>query len=88
MAEFSKYRKNCWKAEALENVADRIKYAMESEEDSKGYYIKRIEEQNEKPEEERDSWLITNSEEEIGKYDERIKIWQSLLKVVDKELMF
>ena len=88
MAEFTKYRKNIWKAEAIEDVATRIKYCIENEEESKKYYENRIVEEKGKDEDNRSEWQIENYEECLGKVVEKIKLYEQVLKIVDKELAF
>ena len=88
MAEFTKYRKNIWKAEAIEDVATRIKYCIENEEESKKYYENRIVEEKGKDEDNRSEWQIENYEECLGKVLEKIKLYEQVLKIVDKELAF
>ena len=88
MATFSKYRKNCWKAEAIEDIANRIGYNIENEQENKKYYEEKLIEEKAKDEENRSEWQMDNWEETIGKSMEKIKLWEQLLKVIDKEMAF
>ena len=97
MAEFTKYKRNVWYAEAIEAVATSIGYELKSCENDLTYYknniedrIKEIKGQHREDEEEllKEDWSINSNQISIEQINARKSLWESLLKYVDKELAF
>lgn len=97
MAEFTKYQRNIWHAEAVEAVATSIGYELKSCESDINYYqkniddrIKEIKDQNREDEKEmlEEDWTIVSNKKSIEQVKAKKSLWESLLKYVDKELAF
>lgn len=97
MEEFTKYQRNVWHAEAVEEVAKSIDYDLKSCENDITYYqnnindrIKEIKEQGREDEEQyiAEDWGIISAKKSIEQIKARKSLWEALLKTVDKELSF
>jgi len=93
MAEVSKYRRNIWKAEAVESIASSIISHIESEKGDIEFYKSRnescAEENKDNPDYKlEEDYRYESNLREIEKIKEKIKLWEQLLKVIDKEMAF
>lgn len=97
MEEFTKYQRNVWHAEAVEEIAKSIDYDLKSCDNDINYYqhtiddrIKEIKGQGREDEEQyiAEDWGIISAKKSIEQVKARKSLWEALLKTVDKELAF
>lgn len=85
--EMNKYQRNKVKAEAACEIAETILYHIQDNEDTIGNYKMDIDNEMEKPEEERSNWRIDCSKKSAYSAQLRVDLWKELLKYIDGKWM-
>lgn len=95
MNEFTKYQRNVWKAEAVEDIANTIISYIRTLKADVQYYDGKLEERLDELKTYDDcdinkeaDYQAVNTKKTIAQIEEKISLWEQLLKDVDKELMF